>query len=212
MRALALLFVVACSSAPSRTTAPAATPCLADEITTLKWQLPDSACVAADRCAKDCDAKVANGCFLEAQRAEQRNDSSRALAGYARACKLGMSLGCTNWGAMTWVPSDTPTKELCAKRVFEAACRVRDAWACGMHGRFLAVAARTDEERSTARSYFDGLCNDIGDVTCRMYGFHLESEQLGTWSPALVKALMIRACETGDVDACGAETAKETFR
>lgn len=212
---IALLLLVACSSASSphiaHRTSATAPPCLADDIKTLRWQMPDPACTESGTCAKDCEDGVANGCFLEAQAWEAKSDRDRAARYYARTCKLGMSLGCTNWGANVWISSKTPSKEVCAKRVFEAACRARDPWACGMHGRFLAVAARTDDERAAARAYFDGSCNDIGDVTCRMFGLHLEADQLGAWTPVMVKALLIRACETGDGFACGAETASETF-
>lgn len=80
-----------------------------------------------------------------------------------------------------------------------------------MLGRMLAYEATTPALQEAARAYFDRTCSDLGAMTCRMYALHLERGDLGTSEPATVKALMLRACETGDPDACGHDTADETF-
>ncbi|CAN5798361.1 hypothetical protein BH11MYX2_BH11MYX2_14990 [soil metagenome] len=76
----------------------------------------------------------------------------------------------------------------------------------------LAHDARTDEDRAAAKHFFDGICNDIGGTVCRMYALHVENGELGPPDASLSRALMIRACETGDDDACNHETASKTFR
>ena len=74
-----------------------------------------------------------------------------------------------------------------------------------------ASAALTPAQKEAARHWFDQTCNELGSMTCRMYAYHLERGDFGPFEAATVHALMQRACETGDSDACGHETAAETF-
>jgi TPR repeat protein len=148
------------------------------------------------------------GCLLHAY-ALQQAESKEADAAFLRTCKLGLAIGCTNYAAGLLVFAHEP---VCARRLFERACEVREPFGCGMLGRMLAFDAKTPELKAKARTYFDRTCSDLGAAICRMYAFHLEQGDLGPVEPATVKALMLRACETGDSEACGHDSAGETFK
>ena len=141
------------------------------------------------------------------QRAERDRDADPV---FARACKLGLAIGCTNYGAALWLMHREP-QPACARRLFTRACDASEPFGCGMLGRMLADAADTPARREEARRHFDRVCSNMGGMTCRMYAHHLVSGDLGDYDPATVKALMLRACNTGDDDACGTEDPEKTF-
>jgi hypothetical protein len=216
MRVALLLLVAACSTRPAPMTAnrsePAEPACLADNLPALAFVVPDFACEKRLSCERDCEANDANGCFAHAIKLQGDGDDHAAIRYFGRTCQLGSSIGCTNLGATRWaLGADAGITTTCMSRLFDASCAARDPWGCGMKGRFLSEHAKTDADRAAARAHFDRVCNDLGDVTCRMFALHLEKKQLGTWSPQLSRALMLRACETGDDLACGHDTASETF-
>lgn len=78
-------------------------------------------------------------------------------------------------------------------------------------GRMMASAADSPDERAAARRHLERACDEFGAMPCWMYAHHLEEGQLGDHDPATVRALMKRACETGYDEACGHESASETF-
>lgn len=145
------------------------------------------------------------------QRAESYREAKEV---FARACTLGSAIGCTNVGAELWLGNQSAPAhdEACARRLFERACEVREPFGCGMVGRMMSAAAKTSAEREAARKHFERACNELGGVTCTMYGLHLELGELGPHEPRLVRALLLRACDTGTQEACDATTAGELFR
>lgn len=205
------LALAACSSSkPLPSPAPTAKPaCLADKLGALEAPqgAHDTACLEDDTCEAKCTAGSADACMLRAYAAQKGGEDSQSL--YARACTLGLAIGCTNYGAGLWLASGRPmpANEICARKLFEKACEVREPWGCGMIGRMMAWNARTPREREAARSHFDAACNVFGGATCMMYAMHLEAGHLGPAKPETVRALLFRACETGEQDACGRETA-----
>jgi TPR repeat protein len=142
---------------------------------------------------------------------EQEAEATRL---FGRACSLGLAIGCTNYGAGLWLnhqpASDADTA--CARRLFDRSCAAREQFGCGMAGRMMAADAKTPEQKQAARRWFDRTCTDLGAMSCRMYAHHLERGDLGDFDQATVHALMQRACDTGDEDACGHDNATETFR
>jgi len=151
---------------------------------------------------------MAHGYALQRARAIDEADEL-----FARACQLGSALGCTNFAAALWVRHDErPGAEACARQLFERACDVGEPHGCGMLGRMMATSARTDAERIAARKHFARVCDELGGSSCRMFAHHLELGQLGPYAPDFLRALMFRGCQTGDADACGRDTATETFR
>jgi TPR repeat protein len=133
----------------------------------------------------------------------QGSDQSPEVAGlYERACRLGLAIGCTNYAAGQL--SVVATKQ-CTKRLFEAACAVKEPYGCGMVGRMMAMDAKTDADRAAARSSFERACADVGNVACFFYAVHLQQGDLGPTDPSTVKTLLERACRTGYREACGLE-------
>jgi hypothetical protein len=132
---------------------------------------------------------------------------------FARACTLGSAIGCTNYAAALWLRAPaTPDTVSCARRLFERACEVLEPFGCGMVGRMMAVEATTEAERLAARQQLERTCAEYSGMRCRMFAYHLEKGHLGPYEPELVRILMVRACETGDDEACGYESPSEMFR
>lgn len=176
----------------------------------------DTACTAeGTSCRAACEAGDPSGCMLYGYALQRADAYDLANAQFARACTLGLAIGCTNVGAALWLGHQpaSPPAVACAHKLFERSCGVRDSFGCGMLGRMAAVAANTPQSREAARLFFEKTCTDLGDTSCRMYAYHLEHGDLGTAEPATIHALMQRACDTGDSDACGEHaTVVETFK
>lgn len=133
-------------------------------------------------------------------RTEARKDEARAL--YKRACELGLSLACVNYGAGLWLENRGAEPIECARRIFTSACDVADSMGCAMVGR-LMIENGTPESRARAREYFEEKCNAMKGPPCRMLAWYLERGDLGTYEPARLRELMTRACEGNDAEACG---------
>jgi len=217
MRSLVVLLVVAACGSSAEHREPSALPaCVADGLGPLR-NLPrlDTACTQPGRsCKRACDAGDADGCVQYGYDLQREKAGGAADAAFARACSLRLAIGCTNTGAYLWLDHQPAAAAdvACARRLFDRSCDVREAFACGMKGRMLASDATTPEAREVARRFFDRTCTELGAMSCRMYALHLERGDLGDADPATIKALLRRACETGDDDACGDHaTAGETF-
>ncbi|HVK89025.1 MAG TPA: hypothetical protein VM513_33120 [Kofleriaceae bacterium] len=213
----AVVALVACggTSAVTQQHAPAeptAKACVADGLGPLQvWASVDRTCVDDNACERRCNDGDPRACLVHAYAQQEAGADSDQW--FARACQLGSANACTNLGASLWLRrrSASEADTACAKRLFERACQAREPFGCGMAGRMLAAEATTPAQREAARRKFDDACNAFGAMSCRMYALHLENGDLGPHEPATVRALMLRACNTGDEDACGHETADETF-
>ena len=141
-------------------------------------------------------------CDVDEAHPGERHDEAQIL--YKRSCKLGLSLGCVNYGAGLVVnnrkaKAAEPTE--CARRIFALACDVGDSMGCGMVGR-LMVQAGTTQSRSQARNYFEEKCSLMKGPPCRMLAYYLERGDFGAYEPAHLRFLMTRACEGQDAGAC----------
>src|SRR5262245_55219273 len=99
--ALLVALLVACGDS-----APAEEPCLADELGQLgrAWKARGDCERETTPCHDDCVAGDGNACLNEAFALEAKETRSRHKSQelFRRACKLGLSLGCTNWAAGAW--------------------------------------------------------------------------------------------------------------
>jgi TPR repeat protein len=130
---------------------------------------------------------------------------------YRRACVLGDANGCTNYAASVWTGKASKEEEACARRTFEKACAVKEQFACGMVGRVM-LESDGAPDIAEARHYLQSACDRIGGFSCRVLAKHLESGKLGPHDPTSTPTLLERACDGGDVYACGSHaTAQETF-
>ncbi|HVK84084.1 MAG TPA: hypothetical protein VM513_08250 [Kofleriaceae bacterium] len=222
---VAVLVLAACKEhAPSKerfapdeiAVAPPATSCLADGLGPLTAAPTfGGGCSDAGECELACTNGVANACVERAFLVQDANRKDPAAnEWFARACKLGEALGCTNVAAYLWLAKQpaTDADTACAKRLFERACAAREAIACGMLGRVALAEAETPEQRQAARQKLATACEAYGGMSCWMYATHLEQGDLGPPEPGTVRTLMQRACATGFDEACGRETAGETAR
>jgi len=110
-----------------------------------------------------------NHCFAMAlllQKAKEKSkDWHEAL--FAKACSLGMPLGCTNWAAGMLTEAgetgrnaigDADTTYACTFRTFDMTCGADDAWGCMMLGISLATGRGTSVDRDLARAKLDRTC------------------------------------------------------
>lgn len=205
---MVLLIVAACSkkSEPKPKSA-----CIADDLPTLRNELDfDHACVETS-CKEPCAKGDGLACAAYAYALEREGKSTEKQDAFLRACQLGIAVACTNAGAGIWIGTSNEVTLGCAMRFFEAACEAGETLGCGMTGRLRAELAKTDEQRSQARLYFESVCAKHGGGSCRMFAFHLDRGELGARDESLVRELMQRACDTGDDEACGHEMPDETF-
>jgi hypothetical protein len=66
---------------------------------------------------------------------------------------------------------------------------------------------------TAGRNYLQAECDHLGGFSCRVLANHLESGHFGTYEPRVIPSLLKRACDGGDIYACGNHaTAAETFQ
>lgn len=231
---LAPLLVVAAGCAGSRAAAPAAggsaapAACIADELPRLRNDADlDPPCGSGPACGEACLAGDAVACYVRGVEIEDQNRPvSESQDLYRRACRGGVAIGCTNFGASLWAHSQGANP--CARRLFQLSCAVDEAWGCGMQGRLLIDDAtpdcegksctpreRTPTEREQVQRGHEILersCQKLGKFPCRALALELESGALGKPDKAAIRKALARACETGDDDACGHVDAGSTFK
>jgi uncharacterized protein len=184
--------------------ASSAQPCLADSMRdmTPHWTTHPECELDEETCRKACRDGDRSSCFhlgIFVERTKTRGSEARAL--YKRACELGLSLGCVNYGAGMWLESNTLESNECARRIFALACDAADTMGCAMVGR-LMIEQGTAQSRAQARGYLEEKCKVMKGPPCRMLAWYLERGDLGDYPPARLRELMTRACEGGDVQAC----------
>jgi len=207
------------AQAPHDVRTPAAAPaggrCVADHLGPLGpgAKVGTSSCGSGPPCGEACLAGDAVACYRRGVEIQEQNgppDAAEAM--YLHACQGGLAIGCTNYAAGVGVHSDTDSA--CAKRLFEKACAVDEAFACGMFGRVLieeATPAHT-EQIERGRAILDQSCKKLGQFPCRVLALETELGHFGPPDVATVQELFARACATGDSDACGPPpSAKSTF-
>jgi hypothetical protein len=149
-----------------------------------------------------------DACFNRAIAIERTNDPE-ATELFAQACRLGLTLGCTNWAAHQWTNDRNDWH--CTNHVFSRACAFKEPMACGMVGR-LMIEKGTPNDISRGRKRLESACDEFGGGPCRMLALYMEKGLFGAVNQATIVALMKQACEGGDKGACGEhETVDETF-
>lgn len=172
-------------------------------------------CSAGDKaCLQECIDGNANACFNRAIRLQVADGGeAEARVLFKRGCELGDSLSCVNYGAGLWANDPDDETLVCAERLFERTCDAGDQIGCGMRGRAMFDLAKGDEDLARVRTYLEATCERVEGFACRVLAYHYELGDFGAHDPAIIPALLARACEGGDADACGApKTADETFQ
>jgi TPR repeat protein len=163
----------------------------------------DPACEVACR-SGDPHACYWHGIALEAT--EKRGASgSDARRYFHRACELGHAGGCTNYAATLWAVDATPPNLACAEALFTRTCLAGEMFACGMEARVVLEREPAPDTATIARarSRLERSCDELEGFPCRILAVHLENGTFGSHDPAQIPALLTRACNGGDVNACG---------
>ncbi len=192
--------------------------CFADEIGTIKaeWSVIDECATERDTCRRDCLHGDADAC-LNLAFATQGNadDNTRDLAieldYFARACKGGLALACTNWAATRRYAPDPPPMS-CLYRVFDKACAAGDAFGCSMTARILIEFPRTAFDPWIGYNQLVNACDRYLGPPCRFLALYIERGEFGVPDGERIKVLLQRACDGDDEDACGHTSAEETMR
>lgn len=96
---------------------------------------PDATCRDVAACEQACDRGSAGACVAAGiKRHASLGGSGLALRDFARACRLGNVLGCTNYGATLLLGERDPQASACAARLFSLACDHSEANGCAMLG------------------------------------------------------------------------------
>ena len=185
--------------------------CIADSIGTLHHMPIPSCRDDAWICRAKCGVGDAAACLSLAYQAEEANKQDEAVRLYRQACLGGEANACTNYAAHIWSGKHTKNELNCAGKIFEKSCAAKEPFACGMVGR-LMIEDATPPAYSEGRRYLEAACEQVGGFPCRVLAKHLESGKLGEYEPGKIRALLKKACDDGDPDACGnPATAAETF-
>jgi hypothetical protein len=193
-------------------TAGEAPTCLADSIGELQLVSSVPKC-ASDRIACDlkCRLRDAGSCLGLAYAGEGASPPEELRGLYRNACLAGAANACTNYAASLWVGQMSEEQLACVRRTFEKACAVGEQFACGMVAR-VALESGGEPDVGEWRRYLQGKCDQVGGFSCRVLAKHLESGTLGKFDAEAIPGLLKRACDGGDIYACGTHaTAAETF-
>ena len=223
-RALLLLaLLVACEREKAHEEVRPAEKCFADEIGTLRrtWNIPDACKDSNDVCGELCVNGDADACFFVSTRntATGKDDPKDAPIYFERACRLGLAIGCVNWGAYqlfgrqdSGSADHTPRpSRRCLYRVFSKACDVGDEFGCSMTARILVEWPRTPADVWIAFSQLSNACDKFHGPPCRFLAYYLDRGDFGAADPAYVKDLLKRACDGGDDEACGVTSAADAL-
>ena len=116
-------------------------------------------------CLEACKRSDANACYALALALQDGVEQSAAVGAlFLRACKLGVTSGCTNRAA--GLP---PTDLACANRTYEKSCDRKDAWGCAMLGLSLVKGSGMRADPARARSVLEKACASTveDDPACR---------------------------------------------
>jgi len=120
------------------------------------------------RCLSECFSQNGSACYTLATRLQQLEiDVRYPKALFLRACRLGISSGCTNAAAGSFSP-DAPETWPCAAASFGKACEASDAWGCTMYGFCLSRGLGVEQNLEQATAVLTQVCRpEDGDPACR---------------------------------------------
>jgi TPR repeat protein len=129
-------------------------------------------------------------------------DPIKAKDGYARACRIGFGLGCTNWAAVLVAENTTASGELnpvtleTASEILVYGCRLGERTAC-LFGACLASSRNWER----AWDFLDEGC-EAGYIDCCGDAGRLLTQRGDAKQRPLAKAYLDRACNGHDVSSC----------
>jgi len=109
------------------------------------------------KCVDECRLGNAERCFSAAETHEALRNEARAHALYAQSCKLGVSLGCTNYAARLRYREQGD--DVCIANTFFEMCSRNDIWGCAMSSVVSWQAEGVTQDAAKAESYAEKACN-----------------------------------------------------
>jgi hypothetical protein len=187
--------------------------CFVDGVGSLhpEWSVIES-CTADDKaCLAACNNGDGDACINRAFALQEHDPTATRETQdlFEKACRAGLALGCTNWGAGEWFDGVGPMR--CVVRAFERACDVKEAMGCGMVGRVMIENPRTFYDVALGEAELLSACGRMRGPACRMLAYYMEKDFMGPASPKVMADLMAQACAGQDEDACGHSIPSETF-
>jgi hypothetical protein len=204
-----LVVMVACGKAPEAQQVPPANQkadmaeagpkaevCLADEIGELRTVEKRVKC--GEGCLEACGKGDGAACFESAVAVEE-TDKAEAKRLFERGCRLGLSVACTNYAGHLVSQSQDERLRACAMRLFAKACEVKEPYACGTRGIVVLLWEQDATKKENARRELARACDELKGFPCHALAMDLEHRGAPREQ---VEALMARACEGGDDEAC----------
>jgi hypothetical protein len=140
-----------------------------------------------ESCLSKCSNSEPGACYWLAYGLHlQKVDPKASEILYQRACKLGLTSGCTNRaaGMLSEAPEDI-TVQTCAADTFSKACAFDDPWACTMYASHLTSGKGTQPNKELALKVLSKSCKfGIEDEACKN-GMRLKKAILATSSNAV---------------------------
>lgn len=214
------LLLIGCDRAPAGEVERPTEPCVADEIGELRagWNEREGCTTESTECRDACVAGNADACFslaisMQTEHLPDADDpqvEARYVPYFERACRLGLATGCTNWAAAQLF-GETPPATRCLYRMFERACEVGEPFGCSMTARILIEWPRTPIDVWIGYQQLASACDANDGPPCRFLAYYLELGRFGTAEPARIEALLERACDGGDIEACGKQRAEDAM-
>lgn len=107
-------------------------------------------------CVEQCRRGDEEKCFSAAATHELLENDARAHALYARACKLGVDSGCTNFAARLRYREQGD--ELCISNTFLKMCNRNEAWGCAMSSVVVWQGEGLEIDAAQATAYVNKTC------------------------------------------------------
>ncbi len=153
---------------------------------------------------KQCDEKVAGGCYKLALIAHEENPMT-ARDAYDRACKAGSNEACVNLGYMYLMGEGGSEDEGKARLLFVAACDGGDAMGCMNQGSYVFTTRGVAKDDKLALAKFEQACAGGEAVACFNAGV-MYNLGIATAADAVkAQERSKSACTDGVVQACKAK-------
>lgn len=130
-------------------------------------------------------------------------DLELASLGYARACRAGLGVGCTNWAVISAealrqgrVKEATPASD-----ILVAGCRLGERTACLFGACLAEQPAQSEDQWRRAWDFLDEGC-EAGHADCCGEAGRLLSQKGGSSLEAKAHAYLSQACKGSDVTSC----------
>ncbi len=118
-------------------------------------------------CLRTCENNGGNECYALAVLLDHKFQNEKPHKGaiklHARACRLGLSSGCTNAAAsLLFLNLDDREAQSCALATFRRTCARNDPWGCTMFAEMVAAGNGLEGDEKQARKGLEKSCQ-FGD-------------------------------------------------